>query len=147
MSEHILDAIINDNTLLWTVNTEDSRDYSTDYIEENQPRYEFELYGSDDIVNLVENGVLTSWDLNSYVDHVLSYEHVYEGAEATRPWGHHDTSVTVDGLTKDGYDHLQDAFNHDPEGWWADLVAEHVDDLTTDNYDDDYEDDGSYEQD
>ena len=126
--------------MIYTPNTEDSRDYSNDYIKENQPRYEYEIVGSDDLVTLVENGTLTSWDLNDYVEQILSYERDYDGAEVSRPWSHHDTSVTVENLTRDGYERLKDSVEHNLDEFWSDLVNEHIDDLESDDeLDDNYD--------
>ena len=136
----IVERIKTEPELIYTPNTEDSRDYTNDYIKENQPRYEYEISGSDDLVTLVENGTLTSWDLNDYVENILSYERDYEGAEVSRPWGHHDTSVTVENLTRDGYDRLKDSVEHNIDEFWSDLVNEHIDDLESDEeLDDDYD--------
>lgn len=134
----IVDHIKTNTHLLYELNETDSRDYSTEYIEENQPRYEFEVYGSDDVVTLVDNGVIDAWKLNEYVEHVLEFERVYDGAEVGRPWSHNSTTVTVENLTKDGYDRLEDSFNRDPDAFWSDLVSEYADELDNDTYDDDY---------
>ena len=139
IAQHVIDKIISNPELMWTINDSDSRNYSTDYVTENQPTYEFELYGSDDIITLVEKGVLTSWDLTKYVEGELEWESDYRGAEVATPWSHHDTSVTVTNLTKNGYDRLRDAFQHDPEKWWEDLTSEYSEDLSDDEYDDDYD--------
>lgn len=135
----IVERIKTEPELIYTPNTEDSRDYTNDYIKENQPRYEYEISGSDDLVTLVENGTLTSWDLNNYVENILSYERDYEGAEVSRPWSHHDTSVTVENLTREGYDRLKDSVEHNIDEFWSDLVNEHIDDLDSEEVDDDYD--------
>lgn len=141
LADSVLQYLLNHEQLFYRANENDSRDYTTEYIEENQPRYEFECYGSDDIVTLVENGALSSWDLVSYVENILSYERVYDGAECSRPWGHHDTSVTVENLTKEGHDYLSDSFERNVEGFWQELVDEHADELEVDDDEDEYDDD------
>ena len=138
LAEKVVNRIKGVNSLMYIVNETDSRDYSVDYIKEHQPTYNIEINGSDDIVNLVENGVLNAWDLNDYVEHVLSYENYFEGAVVDRPWSHNSTEVSVSNLTRDGYDELEDRIQNNLDGFWADLVAEHADELT-DDYDDDYE--------
>lgn len=148
LASDIITTIVNDESLIYTPNTEDSREYSYDYIQENQPRYEFELYGSDDVVTLVEKGVLDSWALNRYVEEQLEYESACEGFEVDRPWGHHDTSVTVSNLTRDGYDYLHDMFNRNVEGFWEQLVDEYADELadSEEESEEDYDDDDSYDE-
>ena len=134
---------IKENTeLLWTPNEEDSRDYDIDYIEEKQPRYEYSIYASEDVETLVDRGVLNAWDLNKYVESQLEWTREYEGAEVSRPWTHTSTEVTIENLTKDGYDLIHDSYIRDPDGFWADLVAEYADELADsdeDEYDDEYD--------
>lgn len=147
VATHVLERLVSDSELLWTPNEEDSRDYPYDYIEENQPTYEFELYGSDDVITLVNDGILNSWDLIRYVESQLEWESQYRNAEVERPWSHHDTSVTVSKLTRDGYELLKHSFKRNPEAWWKDLTDEYADELDDSEYDDSYQDDGSYEND
>lgn len=132
LAKDIIVEIKENPELLETINEEDSRDYSYADIEESQPRYEFEIPGSDDIDTLVEKGVLTSWDLVGYVNDMLSYESVYEGCNVARPWSHHDTSVTVEELTKDGVEYLEEMVRRNLDGFWEDLVSEHADELDDD---------------
>lgn len=139
LADSIINTILDKEDLLYTPNTTDSRGYNYSYIEEKQPTYEFELYGSDDINILVDKGVLTSWDLKDYVENILSYESVYNNSETERPWSHHDTTVTVTNLTRDGYDTLRDSFERNVDRFWEDLVNEHSDELEDEEYDDDYE--------
>ena len=148
LAQSVLHYLLNHEELFYKANDDDSRDYTTEYIEEVQLRYEFECYGSDDIVTLVENGAIGSWELVDYVNNFLSYERVFEDAECSRPWGYNHTSVTVENLTKEGYERLEDIFNRDVNDFWQDLVDEHVDELNPeedeedyDEYDDDMEED------
>lgn len=141
LTDKIIHHIKNNTELMFTPNEEDSRDYSAEYIIENQPKYEFELYGSDDIVTLVEKGVLSSWDLIRFVEGQLEWESDYHGAKVATPWSHDDTTVTVTELTKDGYARLKDAFEHDSAKWWGDLASQYADELEDTDYDDEYSDD------
>ena len=149
LAQDVLDYLVDNEDLFYTENEIDSRDYSYEYIEEHQPMYEFECYGSDDIVTLVDKGVLNSWDLKNYVEDILSYESVFRGAETERPWGHHDTSVTVSNLTRDGLERLEDSFERNVEGFWEGLVEEHADELADSDEDDydEYDDDMEVEED
>lgn len=140
LASAVIEKIQNNIDLMYAPNDVDSRDYSYDYIKENQPRYEFELYASDDVETLVEKGVLDAWDLNHYVEHQLEYDSRYTDAEVSRPWSHNSTTVTIENLTKDGYEAIESNFTRDPEGFWEDLTSEHAEDLDTDDdYDDDYD--------
>ena len=147
MTEEVVDHIMNNQELIFTPNEEDSRDYDYDYIEEKQPRYEFECDGSDDVCTLVNEGILTGWDLYHYVEDQLQWDNAYEGAEVERPWGYDSTSITVSNLTVEGYEQLEDSFNRNRDGWWEDLVSEHQDELDRiNNGDDDYEEDDDIDE-
>lgn len=141
LAEKVVQTIINEPKLLWTPNTVDSREYKYDYISENQPRYEYELYGSDDIDILVNNGTLDAWDLKSYVEEIIENNHIYDGAEVAIPWSHDSTSITVTELTGDGYAELESTFTRNVDKFWEDLVNEHSDALAdaSDDYDDEYD--------
>ena len=113
-------------------NEEDSRDWSgpsLEEIEENQPRYEYDVWGSDDIVVLVENGVLNAWDLKEYVEDMMHWEQAFKGAEIDRPWSHTSTELNITNLTKDGYDLIRDWFHNREEQFWEDLVEQYRDEL------------------
>lgn len=138
----VINRLLTDVNLLAEVNEEDSRDYPNDYIEENQPKYDFEIPCSDDVVRLVEEGVVNSWDLNSYVEDQLQWNTELREAEVERPFSHHDTSVTLSNVSRDGLDLLEDMVRN-IDGFWADFVADHqeeLDELDSDeDFDDDYE--------
>lgn len=148
MTEDVVDHIMNNQELIFTPNEDDSREYDYSYIEENQPRYEFECDGSDDICTLVDNDVINGWDLYHYVEDQLQWDHAYDGAEVERPWGYDSTSITVSNLTIDGYEQLKDSFERNSDGWWEDLVSEHKEELDRINNgdDDDYEEDDDIDE-
>ena len=140
MTEDVVDHIMNNQELIFTPNEDDSRDYDYSYIEENQPRYEFECDGSDDVCTLVDHDVINGWDLYHYVEDQLQWDHAYDGAEVERPWGYDSTSITVSNLTIEGYEQLKDSFERNSDGWWEDLVSEHKEELeriNNDEYDED----------
>lgn len=139
VASKVIGKIKNNPDLMYEFNEIDSRDYSDEYIKENQPTYEFEVYASDDVVTLVEKGILDAWALNEYVERQLEYDSRYSGVEVSRPWSHNSTTVTIENLTKDGYEAIEDTFNRDVEGFWADLTADYSEDLEDDGYDDDYD--------
>ncbi len=113
-------------------NEEDSRDWSgstLDEIEENQPRYEYDVWGSDDIVVLVENGILNAWDLKEYVEDMLQWEQSFKDAEVDRPWSHSSTELNITNLTKDGYELIRSWFHNKEEQFWSELVEQYKDEL------------------
>ena len=141
MTEEVVDHIMNNQELIFTPNEEDSREYNYDYITEKQPRYEFECDGSDDVCDLVNEGILSAWDLYHYVEDQLQWDNAYEGAEVEIPWAHDSTSITVSNLTKYGYEQLEDSFQRNRDGWWEDLVSDHKDELDRINNDEDDDND------
>lgn len=130
LAEEVIKKISEDTELWITLNTVDSRDYDSSYIEECQPRYEFEFYGNDDIVALVDDGILDSWKLIEYVKDQLSWDTRTRECETERPWTHHDTSVTVTNLTKDGLEYIEEDLFRDVDRFWENLVDEYADELT-----------------
>lgn len=124
IKDKLVDDIL-DLEFLATINEEDMLHSDTSYIEENQPRYEFELYASDDLIEHIEKDNCDSWRLKDYVEEALSWESETRDAEIETPWSHHDTSVTVTNLTKDGLDRLEDMFrNNGADRFWEELVNE-----------------------
>ena len=158
INEKVISYLASNIDVMFTPNDEDSRDWSTDYIEENQPRYEYEIGCSDDVVLLVENRIVDSWELKSYVEEQLSWNSVFADAEVSRPFSHYDTTVNVENLTYDGYKEMENQFsskyykNGDPvDDYWTDFVAEHSDDLEEikngeEDYDE-FDDDEEYDSD
>lgn len=143
LGQLVIDRIQNEPELLTTLNATDSRSVDYTYIEEQQPTYDFEFYGSDDIVELVEAEILNSWKLKEYVEQQLEWNSACRGCEVERPWTHYDHSVQVTGLTRDGLDYVEQELFNDPDSFWQDLVDEYSDELDElrNGYDDDYEED------
>lgn len=143
-ANEIMDELVDMPELFGTPNEVDSRDYDTDWIEANQPKYEFEVYASDDLEAHMDKGNCDVWALKSYVEEMLSNDRTTRDAEVERPWGHNDKYLTVTGLTQDGKETLEDWFRN-PEAFWADLV----DELTEENGDpyaeDEEEEDEDYD--
>lgn len=129
LGQLVLDRIQNEPELLTTLNDVDSRDVDYTYIEEQQPTYDFEFYGSDDIVELVDAEILNSWKLKEYVEQQLEWNSACRGCEVERPWTHYDHSVQVTGLTRDGLDYVEQELFNDPDSFWQDLVDEYSDEL------------------
>lgn len=143
IKDKLVDDIL-DLEFLATINEEDMLRSDTSYIEENQPKYDYEIYASDDLIEHIEKGNCDSWRLKDYVEEALSWESETRDAEVETPWSHHDTTVTVTNLTKDGLDRLEDIFrNNGADRFWEDLVNELNEEFPDDedNEDDDSEED------
>lgn len=147
----IADAVVREladnEDLFVTSNEEDSRDFDASEVEDNQPRYDFEVYVSDDLAAYIDAEQCDSWKLKEYVEDILSWEREYDGAEVETPWGHYDTSLTITGLTRDGLDRIEDAFRN-VDIFWEDLVNELRDEYGEPGEDEDEEDyDDEYDED
>lgn len=145
IKDKIVESILNPETgmeLLTTENTKDMYDFDTSWLEENQPRYEFEIYVSDDINSHMEAGNCDAWKLKEYVEEVLSWESYLRDAEVATPWSNHSTELTITNLTKDGLDRMEDMFNRRTVNiFWSDLVNELNDEYGDPNSDEDEESD------
>ena len=148
--DKIVNSILDPNIgieLLTTINSQDMYDSDIDWIEENQPRYDFELYVSDDLDAHIEADHCDSWKLKEYVEHVLSWESDLRDAEVGTPWSRYDTTVNVTNLTRDGLDRMEEMFNsRTVDIFWSDLVNELNDEYGDPNSDEEDEDsDEEYE--
>ena len=146
--EEIRDKIIDDVQdidLLSQPPVMDMLDADTSWLEDNQPRYEVEVWASDDLEAHIDAGNVDSWKIIEFLeDNALSWNSEFRGAEVSRPWGHHDTSYTITNLTIDGKEMLEDSFNKDIDGFWGDLVNELNEEYPLDSDEEDDEED-SYE--
>ena len=102
----------------------DMWDSDIKWIEDNQPRYETQVWVSDAIMDHVEAGHVDSYDLLEYIEDALSWNNAYKGAEVENPWGRYDTEFTVRDLTIDGKEELEDMMKRHLDNFWYDLVQE-----------------------
>ena len=130
MAKQVVDYIVKNPETITTPNNEDSRKCNAEYIIDQQPKFEFEFYGSEDIVTLVDANIIDSWTLKDYVEDQLRYggRHISE-FEIERPWTHHDHQITVSGLTRDDLDFIENDLFRDVDSFWESLVDEYADDL------------------
>lgn len=127
LSDSLIEYLCKHPELFYTLNDEDSRDHDYSYLEDNQPRYDFEIEGSDDVCDLIQHDIITSSDLYSYVQEALEYDSLYRDAEVESPWGRDSTSITVTNLTMDAKEALEDMVERGY--FWNDLTSEHEDEL------------------
>ena len=130
MAKQVVDYIVKNPETITTPNNEDSRKCNAEYIIDQQPKFEFEFYGSEDIVTLVDANIIDSWTLKDYVEDQLRYggRHISE-FEIERPWTHHDHQIIVSGLTRDDLDFIENDLFRDVDSFWESLVDEYADDL------------------
>lgn len=134
--------IIEHPELLYEPNTLDYLKASTRQLEEDQPRYDFEIYFSDDLRELSYHEDFDIQDAVDFVENYLSWNSTYSGAEV-EIWSRYDTSMTITNLTKDGVDLLEDEFGRNVDRFWEELV----DELSTKLVDEDEEDNEDEEDD
>ena len=122
ITSNIIEYILDNPELLIEPNTEDYLQASTKELEENQPRYEVELYFSEDLRELMDEDWFDIQDAVDYVENHLSWESVWNDAEVTI-WSRYDDYVTVNNLTGDGRDRLEyEATGKRQDDLWEELV-------------------------
>ena len=148
MAKQVVDYIVENPETITTPNNEDSREYNAEYIIDQQPKFEFEFYGSEDIVTLVDANIINSWTLKEYVEDQLRYGgRSISEFETERPWTHYDHQITVSGLTRDDLDFIENDLFRDADSFWEGLVDEYADDLEElkNEHDDDYDEEDEEE--
>ena len=151
--EQIRDKIIDDVQdidLLSQPPVGDMLDADISWLEDNQPRYEVEVWASDDLEAHINAGNIDSWKIIEFLeDNALSWNSEFRDAEVSRPWSSKDTNYTITNLTIDGKEMLEDSFNRNVDVFWEDLVNELNEEYPLyddDGDEEDYEED-SYEND
>ena len=127
LSDSLVEYLCKHPELFYTLNDEDSRDHDMSYLEDNQPRYDFEVDGNDDTYELLQHDIITSSDLYNYVKEALEYDSLYRDCEVDSPWGSDSNSITVSNLTYDAREALKDMVEHG--NFWNDLTNEHEEEL------------------
>ena len=131
LKDIVVEYLFDHEELFATENTEDSREYDYDYLEENQPRFEFEIDACDEIYELIQHEVIDSNDLYNYVEEALSYDSIYKDAEIERPWGRDSSSIVVSNLTIEAYEELSNMCKNEHllNIFWSDLIDEYSEEL------------------
>ena len=127
LSDSLVEYLCKHPELFYTLNDEDSRDHDMSYLEDNQPRYDFEVDGNDDTYELLQHDIITSSDLYNYVKEALEYDSLYRDCEVDSPGGSDSNSITVSNLTYDAREALKDMVEHG--NFWNDLTNEHEEEL------------------
>lgn len=139
LAKIVIDYIVENPETLDDFNEEDSRDYDMTWIADEQPKYDFEIYMSDDAARLIEEGILNAWDAHEYIEDTLRWDSELDGIEVDRPFSSSSTTFSVSNLTKDGLERLEDMFRN-VESFWSDFVSEHQDELDELDREEDEED-------
>jgi hypothetical protein len=146
LAKIVIDYIVENPETLDDFNDEDSRDYDMTWIADEQPKYDFEVYMSDDAARLIDEGILSAWDAHEYIEDVLRWDSELDGIEVDRPFSSSSTTFSVSNLTKDGLERLEDMFRN-VESFWSDFVAEHQDELDALDREEDEDEDSDEDED
>lgn len=133
LGKSIIDVLTTNPELFTTINTVDSRSISYKDISERQPLYDRDIPASDDVIDLIDNGIVSYYDLVDYVQDQLSYNSELKGAEFERPYGAY---VTVTNLTRSGCDYIDYEVLEHLDSFWEEFVNDHSDE--SENTDDEF---------
>ena len=147
LSRDLLEYLEEHQELLATENKEDSRDYTTEALERIQPKYDYEIYASDDVANLLDNHIVDAWDCIKYLEDLGYIDNRLNNIEVDRPWGHYSKHFNISGLTKEQYDIIDDMFSRNPDRFWEDFVQDYADELDVEDDDEDEEFEESFDDD
>lgn len=161
LTRDVINHILENPDLISEPNDTDSRGYDSSYIEEKEPKYEFEVPVSDDVNTLLDHDVVNAYDLQGYVEESLEYDSRFNGCEFSI-WDVHSNTVTVSELSLDAYNELNEMCSYKPnkfhsenkthlELFWEGFVEQYADELNEiENGEEDYdefEDDDDYDND
>lgn len=132
LAVEVIKKIKEDPDLLYTRNTEDSRNYGdTEWLEEAQPKYDLYIEPSYEVDTLIDENIISYNDVYDYVYNVVEYEPVLKGCDVTRDYG---ATMVVTDLTKEGFEYLEELISRG--NFWDDLINEYADELDDEEYDD-----------
>ena len=137
IADDLVTRLASDNELMWLPNSEDSREFDYSELEQNQPTFDACIYVSDDVGELLDNGIINSVTVSDYIENELSFHTDIGNFSIERPWNHDDREYNISGLTREGLE-IVDEINNNPDNFFADLVVEYEDELNSDE-DEDFE--------
>lgn len=147
LSRDLLEYLEEHQELLATENKYDSGNYTTETLERIQPKYDYEIYASDDVANLLDNHIIDAWDCINYLEDLEYNDSRLRDIEIDRPWDHYSKQFNISGLTKEQYDIIDDMFSRDPDRFWEDFVQDYTDELDVEDDEDEEDIDESFDDD
>ncbi len=139
ISNKLVDFIINNPYLMVEDNDIDSRSYGINWLEENQPKYDYSCTLPDDVVEHMNNDDISSQDLEwelAYweIPGLGSIEKNCDSLNVNR------NDVEINGLTKDAYDWIKEHLYRELESYASTLDEEYdtvnQDEDSEENFDD-----------
>ena len=136
ISNKLVEFIINNPYLIVEDNNIDSRNYGIDWLEENQPKYDYSCTLPEVVVDHIDNGDISNndvqWELESWeIPGLGSIEKNCDSLYVYR-----DT-VEISGLTKDAYDWVDEHLYNELESYASTLDEEYGSIDHDEEYDDD----------
>ena len=136
ITSEILQYLVDNSHLFGEPNEEDSRDYSTEWVEDNIPMTSTSIEFSDGIKDLYDSGVIDRYDIINYVENALDgmarYGHTSPDIRVYRDY------VDIDDITDEVADEIESI-----RDFWKYLEEDYADDLKSlynEGEDEDYED-------
>lgn len=139
ISNKLVDFIINNPYLMVDENDIDSRSYGINWLEENQPKYDYSCTLPDGVVEHMNNDDISSqdveWELESWeIPGLGSIEKNCDSLNVYR------SDIEINGLTKDAYDYIEENFYDNLELYASTLDEEYgavnQDEDNEENFDD-----------
>lgn len=133
----VIDKVINyvmmNPRLFGMNNTVDSTSVSVTSFEEATFSYEVDVSG-EDLDMLMDAGIISWNDVCDFLDDTIRYNSVFDGAQINQ-WA--ADAFTIDNLTKDGLEELEDHMDKWLADWCEELIEENQDMLDDDDMSDD----------
>ena len=131
--DKVIDYVMKNPRLFGMKNTVDSVSVPVTDFEEATFSYEVDVSG-EDFDMLMDAGIIGWNDVRDFLDDTIRYNSVFEGAELNQ-WA--ADTFTIDNLTKDGLDELEDNLDKWFADWCQELIEENQDMLDDDDEDED----------
>jgi hypothetical protein len=145
VGDKIIDYVMNNPSLFGTKNTIDSVSIPVTDFEEATFSYDVDVSG-EDFDMLMDAGIIGWNDVRDFLDDTIRYNSVFDGAYIEQ-WA--ADAFTIDNLTKDGLDELEDNMDKWLADWCQELISENEELLNGDDedeYEDDYEDEDDLDE-
>ena len=145
VSDKVVDDIIANPELIAEMNDTDSRNFDCRWLEDEQPKFEYDFMVGYDVGEMVDADIVSRRDVEDYVEDCLSWDSAMSGCEISYDGGDY---VYISELTYDGLNELKGRIREDVDSFWEDFIADHEDELEAyRNQDDEESDDDSDEDD
>lgn len=127
----VIDYVMKNPRLFGMKNTVDSVSVPVTDFEEATFSYEVDVSG-EDFYMLMDAGIIGWNDVRDFLDDTIRYNSVFDGAELNQ-WA--ADAFTIDNLTKDGLDKLEDNMDKWLADWCRELIEENQDMLDDEDED------------